>query len=250
MRPVGPAMSVGLSLSPRHNPPPCRSDTETPRPRTASTRRSSGSRAHEYGDLLYEKGDGIAKISINRPEVRNAFRPQTLAELRDAFNRARDDTEVGSIIFTGAGDEAFCSGGDQRIRGDDGYIGDDEVAAEGRRPAGRRRPARADPPLPKPVVAMVAGLRGRRRPHPAPRLRPDDRRRERPLRADRPAGRQLRRRLRRLAARQQHRRQARQGDLVPLPPLRRGRGARRWGWSTRSCRSASSSARRSPGAAR
>ena len=113
--------------------------------------------AHEYGDLLYEKGDGIAKISINRPDVHNAFRPQTLAELRDAFSRARDDTEVGSIIFTGAGDEAFCSGGDQRIRGDDGYIGDDEVAQKG---VGRldvgdlhvqiRR-------LPKPVVAMVAG---------------------------------------------------------------------------------------------
>ncbi len=113
--------------------------------------------AHSYRDLRYEKGDGIAKIAINRPEVRNAFRPQTLAELRDAFNRARDDTEVGSIIFTGAGDEAFCSGGDQRIRGDDGYIGDDEVASRG---VGRldvgdlhvqiRR-------LPKPVVAMVAG---------------------------------------------------------------------------------------------
>lgn len=113
--------------------------------------------AHEYGDLLYEKGDGIAKISINRPEVRNAFRPQTLAELRDAFNRARDDTDVGSIIFTGVGDDAFCSGGDQRIRGDDGYLGDDEVAQKG---VGRldvgdlhvqiRR-------LPKPVVAMVAG---------------------------------------------------------------------------------------------
>jgi len=112
---------------------------------------------HSYGDLLYEKADGIAKISINRPEVRNAFRPQTLAELRDAFSRARDDTDVGSIIFTGAGDKAFCSGGDQRIRGDDGYIGDDEVAEKG---VGRldvgdlhvqiRR-------LPKPVVAMVAG---------------------------------------------------------------------------------------------
>ncbi len=113
--------------------------------------------AAEYGDLLYEKADGIAKITINRPEVRNAFRPQTLAELRDAFGRARDDSEVGSIIFTGAGDDAFCSGGDQRIRGDDGYIGDDEVAQKG---IGRldvgdlhvqiRR-------LPKPVVAMVAG---------------------------------------------------------------------------------------------
>jgi naphthoate synthase len=113
--------------------------------------------AGDFEDILYEKGDGIAKITINRPDVRNAFRPQTLAELRDAFNRARDDLDVGSIIFTGAGTEAFCSGGDQRIRGDDGYIGDDEVAQHG---VGRldvgdlhvqiRR-------LPKPVVAMVAG---------------------------------------------------------------------------------------------
>lgn len=113
--------------------------------------------AHDYEDLLYERAESIAKISINRPEAHNAFRPQTLSELRDAFNRARDDTEVASIIFTGAGTEAFCSGGDQRIRGDDGYIGDDEVAKQG---VGRldvgdlhvqiRR-------LPKPVVAMVAG---------------------------------------------------------------------------------------------
>jgi naphthoate synthase len=111
----------------------------------------------EYDDVLYERAEAIAKVSINRPEVRNAFRPQTLAELRDAFLRARDDLEVGAIIFTGVGDEAFCSGGDQRIRGDDGYIGDDEVARSG---VGRldvgdlhvqiRR-------LPKPVVAMVAG---------------------------------------------------------------------------------------------
>src|SRR4051812_2327603 len=113
--------------------------------------------AGDFQDILYEKGDGIAKITINRPDVRNAFRPQTLAELRDAFDRARDDLDVGSIIFTGAGTEAFCSGGDQRIRGDDGYIGADEVAEHG---VGRldggdlhvqiRR-------LPKPVVAMVAG---------------------------------------------------------------------------------------------
>jgi naphthoate synthase len=111
----------------------------------------------DYEDILYERGDAIAKITINRPEVRNAFRPPTLAELRDAFTRARDDVDVAAIIFTGAGDEAFCSGGDQRIRGDDGYIGDDEVAEQG---VGRldvgdlhvqiRR-------LPKPVVAMVAG---------------------------------------------------------------------------------------------
>ncbi len=117
----------------------------------------SWSAAAEYGDILYERAEGLAKITINRPEVRNAFRPQTLAELRDAFGRARDDLEVAAIIFTGAGTDAFCSGGDQRIRGDDGYIGDDEIAQRG---VGRldvgdlhvqiRR-------LPKPVVAMVAG---------------------------------------------------------------------------------------------
>jgi naphthoate synthase len=88
--------------------------------------------AHDgYEDILYEKADGIARITINRPERRNAFRPPTLAELRDAFTRARDDLDVGSIIFTGAGDQAFCSGGDQKIRGDDGYIGSDEVARKG-----------------------------------------------------------------------------------------------------------------------
>jgi naphthoate synthase len=113
--------------------------------------------AGDYGDIRYETTAAIAKITIDRPEARNAFRPQTLAELRDAFTRARDDTEVAAIILTGAGDESFCSGGDQRIRGDDGYIGDDEVAQRG---VGRldvgdlhvqiRR-------LPKPVVAMVAG---------------------------------------------------------------------------------------------
>jgi naphthoate synthase len=113
--------------------------------------------AAEFEDILYEKSAQIAKITINRPEVRNAFRPQTLRELRRAFDLARDDLEVASIIFTGAGTEAFCSGGDQRIRGDDGYMGDDDVAREG---IGRldvgdlhvqiRR-------LPKPVVAMVAG---------------------------------------------------------------------------------------------
>jgi naphthoate synthase len=110
-----------------------------------------------YADIRYEAGDGIAKLTINRPERRNAFRPQTLAELRDAFARARDDLEVGAVILTGAGPDAFCSGGDQGIRGADGYIGDDEVAKRG---VGRldvgdlhvqiRR-------LPKPVVAMVAG---------------------------------------------------------------------------------------------
>ena len=111
----------------------------------------------DYDDILYERGDGIAKISINRPEVHNAFRPPTLAELRDAFTRARDDTEIATIIFTGAGDRAFCSGGDQRIRGDDGYIGDDEVAKQG---VGRLDVGDLHVQIrrtPKPVVAMVAG---------------------------------------------------------------------------------------------
>ena len=110
-----------------------------------------------YEDILYERGESIARITINRPEVRNAFRPQTLAALRDAFRRARDDIEVAAVVLTGAGDEAFCSGGDQRIRGDDGYIGDDELAEQGvgRLDAGDlhvqiRR-------MPKPVIAAVAG---------------------------------------------------------------------------------------------
>jgi naphthoate synthase len=115
------------------------------------------SAAGDYEDILYEHGEAIARITINRPEVRNAFRPQTIAELRDAFRRARDDTEVGSIIFTGAGDDAFCSGGDQRIRGDDGYIGDDSVARQG---IGRLNVLDLQIQIrrcPKPVVAMIAG---------------------------------------------------------------------------------------------
>jgi naphthoate synthase len=110
-----------------------------------------------YRDIRHEVGDGIARITICRPEVRNAFRPQTLAELTEAFNLARDDPDVGVIVLTGEGPDAFCSGGDQRVRGDDGYMGDDEVA---RRGIGRlnvldlqiliRR-------IPKPVVASVAG---------------------------------------------------------------------------------------------
>jgi naphthoate synthase len=106
----------------------------------------------EYGDIRYELAEGIAKLTICRPEVRNAFRPRTLFELQDAFERARSDPAVGVIVLTGEGPDAFCSGGDQRVRGDDGYVGDDGV--------GRlnvldlqvqiRR-------LPKPVVAMVAG---------------------------------------------------------------------------------------------
>jgi naphthoate synthase len=106
----------------------------------------------EYRDIRYETAEGIAKVTISRPEVRNAFRPATLFELQDAFERARNDPGIGVIVLTGEGSEAFCSGGDQRIRGDDGYVDDEGI--------GRlnvldlqiqiRR-------LPKPVVAMVAG---------------------------------------------------------------------------------------------
>ena len=84
-----------------------------------------------FKDIKYEAGindaKGIAKITINRPKVRNAFRPQTVFELKEAFTLAREDQNVGVIILTGEGNKAFCSGGDQKIRGDKGYIGEDGV---------------------------------------------------------------------------------------------------------------------------
>ena len=106
----------------------------------------------EYEDILYETSHGIAKITINRPEVRNAFRPATVVEMSKAFEVARDDPEIGVVILTGAGTEAFCSGGDQRVRGDDGYV---DAKGTGRLnvldlQVQIRR-------LPKPVIAMVAG---------------------------------------------------------------------------------------------
>ncbi|HRI54458.1 MAG TPA: 1,4-dihydroxy-2-naphthoyl-CoA synthase [Pseudomonadota bacterium] len=107
-----------------------------------------------YEDILYEKaaGEALAKISINRPEVRNAFRPQTVFEMSRAFADARDDSEVGVVILTGVGDEAFCSGGDQRIRGEGGYVGKDGIARLN--VLDLQRQIRT---LPKPVVAMVKG---------------------------------------------------------------------------------------------
>ena len=108
--------------------------------------------AKAYGDILYEKWEGIAKITINRPEVRNAFRPQTLFEMREAFEDAREDPEVGVVILTGAGEKAFCSGGDQRIRGSEGYVGADGVPRLN--VLDLQKQIRS---LPKPVVAMVAG---------------------------------------------------------------------------------------------
>ena len=110
-----------------------------------------------FTDVRYEIAEGMAKITINRPEVRNAFRPETLAELQSAFNMARDDDRVGVIIFTGQGDEAFCSGGDINVRGDDGYIGSDALGKKG---IGRLNVLDLQVQIrrtPKPVVAMVAG---------------------------------------------------------------------------------------------
>ena len=109
--------------------------------------------AKTYGDIRYETAEGIAKITICRPEVRNAFRPETLKELIDAFNLARDNSEVGVIIFTGEGPLAFCSGGDQRVRGSEGYVGQDDGMAR-LNVLDLQRQIRT---LPKPVIAMVAG---------------------------------------------------------------------------------------------
>ena len=113
----------------------------------------------DFEDIIYEvsSGEGIAKITINRPHLRNAFRPQTIIELKEAFDIARDDEKVGVVIFTGAGDEAFCSGGDISVRGDDGYIGDDSVGNKG---IGRLNVLDLQVQIrrmPKPVIAMVAG---------------------------------------------------------------------------------------------
>lgn len=106
-----------------------------------------------YEDVIFEKSaEGIAKISINRPEVHNAFRPQTIKELIRAFDDARDDETIGVIILTGAGGKAFCSGGDQRVRGAGGYVGRDGIPRLN--VLDLQRQIRT---LPKPVVAMVAG---------------------------------------------------------------------------------------------
>ncbi|MCF8563418.1 1,4-dihydroxy-2-naphthoyl-CoA synthase [Alicyclobacillus tolerans] len=109
-------------------------------------------RVKDYQDIIYEKAEGIAKITINRPEVHNAFRPETVMELIDAFNLVRDDASVGVVLFTGQGDKAFCSGGDQRVRGHGGYVGSDEVPRLNVLDLQRQIKA-----LPKPVIAVVAG---------------------------------------------------------------------------------------------
>ena len=117
----------------------------------------TGPGGEAFTDIKYQIGEGIAKITINRPHVRNAFRPETIIELKSAFDLARDNASVGVIIFTGEGTEAFCSGGDISVRGDDGYVGSDSVGQQG---LGRLNVLDLQVQIrrtPKPVVAMVAG---------------------------------------------------------------------------------------------
>ena len=109
-------------------------------------------RVRDYTDIIYEHAEGMAKITINRPEVRNAFRPETVMELMDAFARAREDAAIGVVLLRGAGTEAFCAGGDQRVRGDAGYVGKDGVPRLN--VLDLQRMIRT---LPKPVIAVVAG---------------------------------------------------------------------------------------------
>ena len=108
--------------------------------------------AGEYSDILYDKAEGIAKITMNRPEVLNAFRPQTLDQMQEAFEDAHLDPEIGVVLLTGAGERAFCTGGDQRTRGEGGYVGDDGVPRLNVLPL--QRYIRS---MPKPVIALVNG---------------------------------------------------------------------------------------------
>ena len=108
----------------------------------------------QYTDIRYERaeGEGIAKITINRPEVRNAFRPLTVFEMSDAFHHAREDPTIGVVLLTGEGDKAFCSGGDQKVRGDGGYVDDQGIPRLNILDVQRQIRL-----LPKPVIAVVAG---------------------------------------------------------------------------------------------
>ena len=108
--------------------------------------------AGEYSDILYDKVEGSAKITMNRPEVLNAFRPQTLDQMQEAFEDAHLDPEIGVVLLTGAGERAFCTGGDQRTRGEGGYVGDDGVPRLNVLPLQRHIRT-----IPKPVIALVAG---------------------------------------------------------------------------------------------
>lgn len=119
---------------------------------TPNWQRVHSLREKQLEDVIYEKAEGIAKIAINRPQVRNSFRPLTIKELQSAFEDAREDSQIGVIILTGQGPDAFCAGGDQKIRGDSGYR--DEDGVHRLNVLDLQRQIRT---LPKPVIAMVAG---------------------------------------------------------------------------------------------
>jgi naphthoate synthase len=122
-------------------------------PKPALAALPSWKTVREYRDIRFERcEEGIAKITIARPHVRNAFRPETVMELLDAFTAAKNDLGVGVVLFTGEGSEAFCSGGDQKVRGNDGYVGEDGVAR-----LNVLELQKLIRSLPKPVVALVAG---------------------------------------------------------------------------------------------
>jgi naphthoate synthase len=109
-------------------------------------------KVRDFQDIVYERFEGIARITINRPEVRNAFRPETVFEMLEAFEDAHEDPEVGVVLLTGAGDKAFCSGGDQKVRGHGGYVGHDRVPRLNILEVQRKIRY-----IPKPVIAVVAG---------------------------------------------------------------------------------------------
>src|SRR4030081_2393725 len=109
-------------------------------------------KVRDFQDIKYEHFEGIAKVTINRPEVRNAFRPETVSEMQEAFAHVRDDSSIGVVLLTGEGPDAFCSGGDQRLRGDGGYV--DPAGVPRLNVLDLQRQIRL---LPKPVIAVVAG---------------------------------------------------------------------------------------------
>ena len=215
--------------------------------------RGARSTGFDFTDITYHRAvdTGAVRIAFDRPEVRNAFRPHTVDELYRALDHARMTSDVGCVLLTGNGPSprdggwAFCSGGDQRIRGRTGYQYASGETAETVDPARAGRLhilecQRLIRFMPKVVIAVVPGLGGRRRALPARRLRPDaGQRRARPVQADRRRRRQLRRRLRLGVPGPAGRAEVRPGDLLPRPGVHRRQTRTGWAWSTRSCRTPS-----------
>ena len=182
--------------------------------------------AKTYTDILYHKADGIAKVTINRPAKRNAFRPLTVAEMFDAFSDAREDPTIGVVLLTGAGPHtdgkyAFCAGGDQSVRGPRGVH-----RRGGRAAAQRARPPKADSLDAEGRDRARGGLRDRRRPRAPCGVRSQHRGRQRDLRPGRTEDGQLRRRVWLQLPGAGRRPEEGARDLVPLPAIQREGGAR------------------------